>query len=175
MMNINTVVSLVSFIFVFTLILAIVVYKKKKNKSIFQEFDERQLSVRANAYSTAFIVFMVLILIDAMLKLAEIHWCEDPLGEFAALFITLIVFASKAIQSDAFWGRNDAKYKKNMFILYLAVGFSQSAIAITSLDEMFVDGVVTMRSLSLISGITFLCVAAMIMLYDRRAKAEEEE
>lgn len=175
MMNINSVVSLISFIFIFTLILVIMLYKKKQNKSIFQEFDERQLMARSNAYSTAFIVFMVLILIDAMLKLAEIHWCEDPLGELAALFITLLVFAWKAIPSDAFWGRNDAKYKKNMLIFYLAIGISQCAIALTGLNEMFADGLVTMRALSLFSGITFICIAAMIVLHDRRAKEEEEE
>lgn len=150
-------------------------FRKRRGERILQEYDERQLQARSSAYATAFMVVLILICIDGLIKLAGITWYEEPFGEFAAIMIGLIVFAYKAVMNDAFLGNNEEAGGKNFKLLYLLVGFSQATIGLTSLDEMVADGIITMHALCLVTGLTFLSVAAMMIYHERCQKAEEEE
>lgn len=135
-------------------------------------FDERQLFLRGKAYKAGLITFVICILADAFLKMLNLAPYVDPLGEFAALFAALIVFAGTAIRFDAFAGYN-IKWR-SFVVIYIIVTVMQLVNSVSQFMQgnLVSEGKLTLDCLSVICFITFAAILVMLLLKYRHDRNE---
>lgn len=120
-----------------------------KNHKFKAEYDERQQIMIGRSYKWAAITSWVLMLIYMSIEMGGMPLPIDrALIIFSIVFISLLVFASYAIWTDAFFGTN-AHYGRYA-IVFVLIGILNLAVAIMTSKEnlMVVDGVVTASALS---------------------------
>ncbi len=159
--------SLIIFIVVFVLLFW-VIRQMKGN----EQFDERQLLGRYKACRSGFFAFMIVIVLDAVLKLFGMTFYEDPLGELAAIFVAVLVFAGQAIRYDAFIALNTTfRYQ---LIVFIIVCLSQLVNAISQIisGTMIRDGRLTLSCLSILCVITFAAIIIMMLIHQRMTQEE---
>ena len=149
--------------------------RKMRGDDCKEMFEERQLSARSLAYQTGFFTFMGGICIDACLKLAGIAFYHDPLGEFAALFAALIVFAVQAVRHDAFVALN--RKWKTQVILYSFITLAQLINTVTAAKEgsLVQDGKLSLQCIGPLCFMTFLIITIMLIIRNLSEKLELQE
>lgn len=159
-------------IFAVLFLVIIILLRKAQGKEGFDKFDERQIVARGKAFQFGFFALMIVICIDACLKMVDMAFYEDPLGEFAAIFIALIVFAAQSIRYDAFKGYN--KNGRSLIIIYVVVTISQLFNTISEINSgsLVADGKLTLSCISPICLVTFASVLLMVLIKQRSDRLE---
>ena len=166
----NGLIYVIAFVVIF-FCLAVITAKLRGDNAV-DHFDERQLFLRGKAYKAGLITFVICILADAFLKMLNLAPYVDPLGEFAALFAALIVFAGTAIRHDAFAGYN-IKWR-SFVVIYIIVTVMQLVNSVSQYLQgtLVSDGKLTMECMSVLCFITFAAILVMLLLKYRHDRNE---
>jgi len=147
----------------------------KKQKAE-EEFDERQLLERGNAYKLGFTAYMIEFAIYILLSLADFGFeipAEPTVLAVTALFIPLTIFCVYAVRHDAFMGYNVTS--KKYYIVYILAFVANLIPSIISLIEgnMIEDGKLTFHTTNLLVAIMFGGILLALFVKNKEDKEEE--
>ena len=141
------------------------------------EYDEMQLKIRAKGYQIGF--YTVLFLMLVLVLLSELNWftfCTPGFAAFAALIISVTVFAVYCILHDAFIGLRSNP--KQYIILFSLVILAQAlgALRYWTAGELLENGRLTFGSgASSVMVVCFLTILITLIVKIRRDGKEAEE
>ena len=123
------------------------------------QYDERQVAARGIAYKCGFFTLMLCEVLYSVLNALNLRFADDIAGPILGIFPALAVFGSVAVMKDAYFGVNESKSSR---IIWGVVGVLWTAIGVTKIasGEGVADGLLTIDSLQLFLGVTFLIIAA---------------
>ena len=166
--------SMIGFILAFVLILMIV-WKTKKNIYGGTTYDERQLSLRGNAYRTAVYVSFFALLLNAMIKeVCMIDWAA-PLTE-ALIIISIGIIAStiQCVIKDAYFPQ---AFNQRRFVwIYMVIGIMNLVPGVRNLlsGDSF-DSQGRFDNVSLIVGILVVLIVIITLIHRLFIAGREEE
>ncbi len=162
-------------IFAVLFVAIVMIVRKMRGDNCTEQFDERQLLARNKAYQFGFFAFLVAVCIDACLKLTGIAPYFDPVGEFAAVFVAVTVFAIQAIRQDAFMALN--RRWRSQLILYIVICIMQFLSAASYLKEgtLVQDGKLTLKCVGPLCGIVFLVIVVVMVIHHHNEAVQMEE
>ncbi len=150
---------------------------RKKRSGDAPQFDERQLAVRAKAYSSAFFTLLGYLAVVALLdSVAGVRWCDLYTACFFGMMLALDVFVVAAIRSDAYFGIHERPVASIVLFAFVAVLNLGVAIARFATGEPLLEnGLLTRESsMNLILGIAFVPVTAASIVSAVRACREDK-
>ncbi len=155
--------------------LIMIFVRKARGLPCADKFDERQMAARYKAFKSGFYTLMLCVVADACLYMVGVKWCEQPLGEFAAVFAAVTVFAVQSVRNDAFFGVE--RRSRSLILLYAAIFVIQTLNTVLSIrrGRLVSDGKLTLEALSLFCAATFLIVLIAIALKNREQESGEED
>ena len=157
------------------LIVAVCLLSRRKEE---EQFDERQLRVRADAFRIGF--FSMLGSVFAMMILFSwkfwVNNVETMFTLIAAVMIAFLIFAVYCITHDAFFRRKENP--KSYLGICLAVVFCNVAAVLRYIGKgsLLVDGKVTLTPCgNILFACTFAIVAVVLLVKILTSRSEEEE
>ncbi len=173
----------VSLMFVIGLMVAavlIVILFKYANKDgkVKTEYDERQKTLRGNAYKYAFYTEALAQILIMLLFMAKI---ELPIENYALLFIGIIlgciVLCGYCIWNDVYWGLNNDRKRYHIILIVVVVLNALSVIMSVVSGDIFQNGKIGMPMLNIIVLIMIAVVYLELLIKkiaDKKAVKEEE-
>ena len=159
------------------ILLMIAAWVLLRKKRCTEQYDERQLRIRAKGYQIGFFTALFLMSILAMLFETECLTVITPgLAALTALMISVTVFAVYCINHDAFLAiRGDGKSQIALYTIIVLVEIA-NIIRHIVMGELMVNGKVefTIGS-AIVVGLCFLVMLITLLLKIRRDKKEVEE
>lgn len=160
-------------LFVIIFLLAFLINKSKNIKD--QNFDERQLILRSNAYNHAFFAVILYGAGYGMLTaVLEKHFMEDGMATLVGVFIGVVVFCVECVMKDVFFSVSD---KPAVYLLL--VGACTIINGIGSLEKIrskviIKNGILTIDFLQPACTITLLIILIAIIIKLLWLRQEEE-
>ncbi|MBR5962439.1 MAG: LPXTG cell wall anchor domain-containing protein [Clostridia bacterium] len=159
------------------ILLMIAAWVLLRKKRCTEQYDERQLRIRAKGYQIGFFTALFLMSILALLFEAECLTVITPgLAALTALMISVTVFAVYCINHDAFLAiRENGKSQIALYTIIVLVEIA-NIIRHIVMGELMVNGKVefTIGS-AIVVGLCFLVMLITLLLKIRRDKKEVEE
>ena len=138
------------------------------------QYDERQIIGRGQAYKRAFFALLVYNVVYACVDSGGITWCEPGVGMVIGIFWSVTIFAITAISKDAFGGIYTKP--RSIILLFLLIIVVQSICFVAECMEgnLIENGILTINFISLFNAICFAVILAVYLIYNRKAKLLEE-
>ncbi|MBQ0037807.1 MAG: hypothetical protein KBS74_03950 [Clostridiales bacterium] len=161
-------------IFVVVLVLTLI---RKRRGCAGNEYDERQIMVRGNAFQKAFFTLMIYLMLDSIVSVSWRPWTTPGINDILGIFLAIGVFMMAAIRGDAYFS---LKEKPRTFrLLCLIVIFCQLPnviITVHSAEESFLtNGCLNDNCLSVACSVLFATVMVAITVHEKRRAAEDED
>ena len=148
-----------------------------RKKRCTEQYDERQMRIRARGYQVGFFTALILLFILALLLETSFLTVITPgLAALAALVISVTVFAVYCINHDAFLAIRENG--KSQLLLYSIVVLVEIANIIRHIviGEVMVDGRVSFNfGSAVVVGFCFLVMLITLIVKIRKDKNETEE
>ena len=156
------------------LVAAWVLFRKKRCT---EQYDERQLRIRARGYQIGFFTALILLFILALLfETNSLTVITPGLTVLTALLISVTVFAVYCINHDAFLAiRGDGKSQILLYSIIVLVEIA-NVIRHIAIGELMDDGKVnfTLGS-AVVVGLCFLVMLVTLVIKIKNDKKEAEE
>ena len=172
---------LIPVIVVFLVILIVFLVYSKKSYSSRDQYDERQLMLRTNAYRYSALTMLFCALVYFLVtQFAERAFVEDGVSALLIALIGVAVFAIYSIFNDAFFGLKGKRGgigRPEVYAVVLAViviGNGIGAVRMFREHLLVKDGVLTHNVLNLALAVLFLLVLIAMGIKYLMNKREEE-
>ena len=165
-------ISFISIVLIIILLIMMVMIVMSRDN---EEYDERQLIIRHNAYKHA---FFSMIIYSASYAMFAVNFKKPFLADGASLligmYIGFTVFACECIWNGVFFGKNQKSSTHGWIILIIFL--SQLINTVTSIMKgtTIKNGVLTTESMHLFSSISFSLVFITFLIRKFIVKREEE-
>lgn len=162
------------------IIAGLLVKLANKNGKFKTDYDERQKIMIGKSYKCAMITTWVLMAVYMIIDMGGNKLpMENSLVIFTIMFISIIVYASYAVWTDAYFGiNNNLKIYAIIAVVATAVN-AFMAVTIYKSGQMIVDGVLTSKFISAECATMFLVLGVQFFVKyivdKKRADSEEEE
>ena len=169
-------------IIVFLAIFIVIFVYSRKNYSTKDQFDERQMMIRKNAYKYAAMTMLFCSLVYFMVtQFAERPLMEDGVSALLIALAGVAVFAIYSIFNDAFFGitgkrgglRNPGFYC--LLVAVIVIGNGIGAVRMFQEHMLVKDGVLTHNVMNFALAVLFLLILISIGIKYLLNKREDEE
>lgn len=162
------------------LLIAVIIIKVcNTNKKYKTEYDERQQIMIGKSYKYAMITTWVALALLIFIELSEIELpLTNPALVAVVLFISVLVFASYAIWTDAYWGTNSNIKRYTLALIIIGLVNLLATIAFFVNGSLFEDGKLGFSSLNLFCTILFAVIAIELLAkkaIDNNSNSDEED
>lgn len=130
-----------------------------------KQYDERQILLRGTGYKLGFCTFLIYNFVYVILIGTNfVQWISPAVGISIGIFLAIIVNSTYCIWHDVYFALRDNPIKS--MIIFVVLLLSNFLIGIDSLKSgnVFVNGVLTFRSLNLIVSIMFTDLFIVVLL-----------
>ncbi|MCH5304654.1 MAG: hypothetical protein J1E41_07300, partial [Ruminococcus sp.] len=148
-------------------------HMKKKNdgqkfSTLNDDFDERQLSARNNAYKYTFFILIFYIILCAALDIGEIKWAQTSVQMFIGLTLSAVVFTVICILKDAYLGISERLNVTYVLLLLAVVGLNAYIFIIKIIngdtESIISDGKLDIGVFPFLLAIDFLAIAVAFVV-----------
>ena len=140
---------------------------KTKNK-----FDERQVAARGVAYKWGFFSLMIYEALYTMLLVLGIRFADEPTGPILGIFVGVAVFGAVAAAKDAYTALDENPRSRWLWpllgVLWLFIGIMKVLGG-----EAVRDGALTLDSMQLFLGASFLVIGLVDLIHRRRSRGTD--
>ena len=173
---------LIPVILIFLIIIVFLILASKKGYSSKDQYDERQLMLRTNAYKySAMTMLLCAVLYFVITQFAERPFTEDGVSVLLIALAGVAVFAIYSIFTDSFFGISGRRNGIGRPVVYCAVlaviviGNGIGAVRMFQEHMLIQNGVLTHNVMNLALAILFLLILISIGVKYLIDKREDEE
>lgn len=166
----------ISFLFLFSSLLYLILWKKKR---IMVQFDERQVKSRGDCFSISFFVLVGCLIIDGMIRFHfDIEWSSYFVGTFTWIMVAIGVFAILAIWKDAYTSSEKNRMKFGIFLIVIGILDFGIGLGMGLLDGFIVDKKIAIPFINIFGGVLLCSIATNLFIkikLDGREVLKDEE
>jgi hypothetical protein len=145
---------------IFFFVLFFIIRKTSKRR----DYDERQIAIRGEAYKAAYLVFLVLVIVNGLVFVFLGKSIADPyVTAVVGMCVSLIVFVFKCLAKDAYIG---VKMNAKRYVVIISIIGALNIITAVinkNIISFSGNGCFLSISISFIIGVTFILIVAGII------------